>query len=595
VRATDAPARRGGEPAGRWPIPDQKDISHAAGRFDRGAIGAIVDAPTVSPIDAEPRGELERWQSARARNFYEATPHLAQALRVRLGGDDVRSLEPRLDAFGEIVATVVDPLVRTLELRPPALAPADYLGRESQRVWFDPEYARAGRAIWVSGIAAAPAFEQAALLYLLAHAGEGGHTCPAVCTAGLIRALRRHGSPELQERFLQPLLDPDYDRCQRGAQFLTEVQGGSDVGANRMEAVPEGEIWRISGEKWFCSVADADQFLLTARPRGAPLGTRGIACFLVPRCQPDGSANGFRLRRLKDKLGTRALATGEIEFTGAIGYVIGEPEDGFRVAAGAVLNTSRWLNALGSAGLMRRSYLEAAGFARFRTAFGRHIADYPLVRENLAVMKVEEQAALASTLELTAMVDAIDSGQAGEEEVSWHRILVNANKFVTSLAATRCVRRGIEALAGNGTIEDFSPLPRLYRDAIVFESWEGTHNVLCDQVQRDLVRLDALDLVLERVRGCLPAGDGDAAKVAEALDELAPRLQRSLATGSLHFRRQLDQLVRALQAGCLLAHGQPAAAALHVRRHLVRSYDPEADAGYAELVDEVLGEDIAAG
>ncbi len=490
---------------------------------------------------------------------------------------------------------MLEPSVRALELRPPSLEPADPLGRESQDVTFDPEYARAGRAVWASGVAAAPAFEQAALLYLLAHAGEGGHTCPVVCTAGLIRALRQYGSPELQERFLGPLLEPDYDRCQRGAQFLTEVQGGSDVGANRVEAVPEGEAWRISGEKWFCSVADADQFLLTARPRGAPAGTRGIGCFLVPRRRPDGSANGFRLRRLKDKLGTRALATGEIEFTGALGYAVGAPEDGFRIAAGAVLNTSRWLNAIGSAGLMRRAYLETASFSRLRTAFGRPIADYPLVRENLAVMRVEEQAALASTLELTALVEAIDAGTAGSEDLVWHRILVNANKFVTSLAATRCVRRGIEALGGNGTIEDFSALPRLYRDAIVFESWEGTHNVLCDQVLRDLVRLDALELVLERVRGCVPAGDGDAAAVCEALEQLAPRLRRSLAEGSLHFRRQLEQLVRALQAGCLLAHGEAAAAALHVRRHLLSGYDPEADAGYAELVDEVLGAELIAG
>jgi alkylation response protein AidB-like acyl-CoA dehydrogenase len=543
-------------------------------------------------MGADPRSELERWQAARATNFYDATPNLARSLRVRLGEDGLRALEPGLRAFGEAAAMVVDPAVQAAELRPPSLEPADPLGRESQRVTFDPEYARAGRAVCASGIAAAPAFEQAALLYLLAHAGEAGHACPVVCTAGLTRALRQHGSPELQERFLQPLLEPDYDRCHRGAQFLTEVQGGSDVGANRVEAVSEGDVWRISGEKWFCSVADADQFLLTARARGAPAGTRGIGCFLVPRLLPDGTANGFRIRRLKDKLGTRALATGEIEFAGALGHAIGAPEDGFRIAAGVVLNTSRWLNALGSTGLMRRAYLEAASFSRFRTAFGRRIADYPLVRENLAVMRVEEQAALASTLELTALVNAIDAGTADREDRAWHRILVNANKFVTSLAATRCVRRGIEALGGNGTIEDFSPLPRLYRDAIVFESWEGTHNVLCEQVLRDLVRLDALDLVLERVRRCLPAGDGDAATVAEALDKLAPRLRRSLAGGSLHFRRQLDLLVRALQAACLLADGEAAAAALHVRRHLVSGYDPEADADYAELVDEVVGADL---
>ncbi len=269
---------------------------------------------------------------------------------------------------------------------------------------------------------------------------------------------------------------------------------------------------------------------MTARPRGAPEGTRGIGCFLVPR-----SGGGFRIRRLKDKLGTRALATGEIEFDGAPAYALGPLEDGFRTAVG-VLNTSRWLNALGSAGLMRRATIVASEFAREREAFGRVISDYPLVRENLAVMKAEADAALASTHGADrARRSRIDKGEAGEEDTAWHRVLVNANKFVTSLAATKVTRRGIEALGGNGTIEDFSPLPRLYRDAIVFESWEGTHNVLCAQVLRDLTRLDAVDLVVER---------------SGASAELAARLRRSVddqAFGALHARRQLDQLVRSLQ------------------------------------------------
>jgi alkylation response protein AidB-like acyl-CoA dehydrogenase len=320
---------------------------------------------------------------------------------------------------------------------------------------------------------------------------------------------------------------------------------------------------------------------VTARPRDAPDGTRGIGCFLVPRAV-DGSANGFRIRRLKDKLGTRVLATGEIEFDGALGYAIGALEDGFRIAAGVVLNTSRWLNALGTTGLMRRAYLEAASFSSFRSAFGRPIADFPLVRENLAVMKTEEQAALASTFELTALVARIDAGDADDEDIAWHRILVNANKFVTSLAATRACRRGIEALGGNGTIEDFSPLPRLYRDAIVFESWEGTHNVLCEQVLRDVRRLDAVDLVLARV-GAVDAGD------------LGERLHRSVADperGSLHFRRQLDTVVRAVQAAALRRLGAEAAAELHVRRHLTPGYEPERDPDYPQLVDAVLGDDL---
>ena len=128
-------------------------------------------------------------------------------------------------------------------------------------------------------------------------------------------------------------METDYDECQRGSQFLTEEHGGSDVGANLTRAVRDGDDWRLHGEKWFCSVADADVFAVTARPDGAPEGTRGIGCFLVPRTV-DGRANGFTIRKLKDKLGTRALATGEIVFDGAVAYPIGALEDGFKIAAG---------------------------------------------------------------------------------------------------------------------------------------------------------------------------------------------------------------------------------------------------------------------
>jgi acyl-CoA dehydrogenase len=530
-------------------------------------------------VDADGRAAIARWEESRPDNVYGASPLLADGLRAHLGEEAFAELEPRLRAFGGAVATIVEPAVAALESRH-AIPGVD----GNQRVRFDAEYAEAGRAVWATGVVGAPAFEQASLLYLLAQAGEGGHACPVVCTAGLVRALRRHGSDPLRERFLPPLLDPDYDRCDRGAQFLTEIQGGSDVGANRVEAAPDGDAWRISGEKWFCSVADAEQFVVTARPRGAPEGTRGIGCFLVPR-ELDGAANGFRIRRLKDKLGTRVLATGEIEFDGALAYPIGAPEDGFRIAAGVVLNTSRWLNALGSTGLMQRAYLEASSFARHRTAFGRPIAEFPLVRESLALMKAEEQAALASTLELTALVARIDDGTATDADAAWHRILVNANKFVTSIAATAVCRRGIEALGGNGTIEDFSPLPRLWRDAIVFESWEGTHNVLCAQVLRDLGRLDALDVVLERIGG-VETGD------------LGDRLRRSLDDprhGALHVRRQLEALVRAVQAAALRRLGRDAAAELHVRRYLSPGYDPERDPEYPDLLDGVLGDDLRGG
>ena len=191
------------------------------------------------------------------------------------------------------------------------------------------------------------------------------------CTAGLIKILQRSGDPH---GWLPRLLDPDYDRHMHGAQFLTEVQGGSDVGANHVRAVPAGDgSWRLSGEKYFCSVADAQLMLVTARPEGAPDGTRGVRAFAVPRHLADGSLNGFFLRRLKFKLGTRSMASGEIDFDDAWAWPVGD----FKDTVGVVLHTSRLYNAVVSSGMLQRAWREAVGYARCREAFGRRILDFP--------------------------------------------------------------------------------------------------------------------------------------------------------------------------------------------------------------------------
>jgi alkylation response protein AidB-like acyl-CoA dehydrogenase len=560
------------------------------------------------------RSDLARWIASQPANYYDATPNLRAVLAFRAGEERTKAMEPGLADFGRTVVDVIDPAVDVLERHRqlPAHVAYDAIGRRVERVEFHPAYETAGRAVWASGMLAVNrdgrgAFEQAALFYLLSHAGEGGHSCPVVCTAGLVRALERRGSSELKSRHLPGLCHVDYDDCLRGSQFLTEVQGGSDVGANAARAEPdltEPGAWRITGEKWFCSVADADLFVVTARPQGAAAGTRGLGCFVVPRTVDGATPNGFRIRRLKDKLGTRCLASAEIDFDGALGWPIGAVEDGFHVAVEELLNTSRWLNAVGSTGLMRRACLEASTFARHRLAFGRAVKEFPIVRQQLAVMKVEEQAALASTMALTGLLERLDRGQATEIEAAAYRILVNANKYATSITATDVVHRGIEVLGGNGTIEDFSPLPRLYRDAVVFESWEGTHNVLCAQVHRDCIRLDLLDPLLAWIRGELSAAGGTAAADAAsaALDELEPRLRRSLADpehAAAHFRRHLDRVTQVVQAACLAneaaagAEAQKSAAAdLFVRRHLIPGHDPQDDTAWPGLVDSIVDGDL---
>jgi len=223
-------------------------------------------------------------------------------------------------------------------------------------------------------------------------------------------------------------------------------------------------------------------------------------------------------------------------------------------------------------------------------------------------MKVEEHAAMASTIALTALLARLDAGTADDRERLVHRFLVNANKYVTSVTSTAVVHQGIELLGGNGTIEDFSPLPRLYRDSIVYESWEGTHNVLCAQVARDCARFDLLGPVGEWVRselggaGELPGQTGPA--VIDALERVERRFASSIAagaSGAAGFRRRLDEIVRVVQGACLLAEAaagrdsdgseKEAVASIFVRRYLMPGHDPDEDPEWRDLLDAALGAD----
>lgn len=548
------------------------------------------------------RRELDAWRRSLPADPYEADDELRVLNRSHLEGTRHDDLHRRASELGRAVTAVIGPAAERYEQREhlPELARYDGLGHRVEEVRFDPAYDAAGAAVWKSGLVRdcgtpGRAFEQATLLYLLSLEGEAGHVCPATCTIGLARALRRRAADAVRDRFLPPLLVTDYDRTQRASQFLTEVQGGSDVGANACRAVaqPDG-TYLISGEKWFCSVADAEQFLVTARPEGAPEGTRGLGCFVVPR-RIDGAPNGFSLRRLKDKLGTRGMASAEIDFDAAVAWPIGPVSEGFKTAVEIVLNTSRWATAIGSTGMMRRALVEASGYARHRRAFGRPIVEYPLVRETLAEMHMGWLGALRLVWVLTDLEDRIDAGTASEEDVLFHRFMVNAVKYVASSRASAVVRQGIEVLGGNGTIEDFSVLPRLYRDAVVYESWEGTHNVLVAQILRDLGRLPILDVVRTRVSEMLEDSDSEAAALAiPALDDALEGVARSVEEpdfGAAHFRRLLDRLMCTVEVGALVRGATPrsaAAADLLAHLRLVPGYRPESDPEFDGRVDVLV-------
>lgn len=448
---------------------------------------------------------FDRYAALRPANFAH-DPVLSAALDDHLAPARRAAFAAELEAFGGVAATTLDALARETnrDENLPRLRAYDGRGGRTEAVEFHPGYHEQGRITYGTGIMgrfaeAGGEAEAMALYHVLAQNGESGHGCPLACTAGLIRLLQREGTAEQRARLLPRLTDPNYDTHAHASQFLTEAQGGSDVGANRLRAEPAGDgRMRLYGTKWFCSVVDAQLWLVTARPDGAPEGTRGLGCFVMERHLNDGTPNGFRIRRLKYKLGTRSMASAEIDFEGALAEPLGPLDRGFRNVVEVVLNTSRVFNAFAAAGIMRRAYTEARAYAHARTAFGRPIAGFALVQRTLARLRAESAAALVGTMHLVERAPGAPARVPAPTGAAL-RMLVNLNKYATAVACTTAVRDAIEVLGGNGAIEEFSVLPRLLRDSIVVEAWEGAHNVLAAQLERDARARGMLEPLLDHL------------------------------------------------------------------------------------------------
>jgi acyl-CoA dehydrogenase len=498
---------------------------------------------------------------------------------------------PDLLAFAEDRAARLDALAIASNHKDqlPRLTRYDGQGNRTESVEFHPSYHEIGRAVYATGVMARyrePGHEWVTLAYtyLLAQSGEAGHACPLACTAGLIKILQH--CPHAPSEWLERLLDPNYDTHFHGSQFLTEVQGGSDVGANAVVARPtDQEHWyTLHGEKWFCSVVDADLFLVTARPEGERAGTAGVQAYVVPRRHSDGSVNDFRIRRLKDKLGTRSMASAEIDFEGALALHVGD----FRDVVQIVLNTSRLYNAICCCGLLQRAWMEASRYARHREAFGGPIARFPAIRRTLANLHAEAWGARAVTFALAQTADRISMGAADDVEKGAWRALVNLNKYWTATQATLGVRDAIEVLGGNGAIEDFSVLPRLLRDSIVVEAWEGGHNVLCAQVLRDARRLHLHEHLFTWLERFAPI-DGALADARQQWSQLVTHPH-----AEAYVRDLVDDLRAPIQAHLLRAttpvDETAQTAADHLTRVHSRGWHPMADTGLSKRIDRLLAD-----
>lgn len=453
------------------------------------------------------RDELHHWQSDIHKNIYSDDKDLVHTIAFSFPKESKR-IHAELTQFGEEVVNKLEPLVNenNLAMNLPQLELYNSIGERINKVAHHPSYIEAGNIIYRSKLLAkmknpGGLLECLSFLFLSSQTGEAGHNCPIACSAGIIRVLQRIADFPEKSFYLEKLTDPSFENNFTGAQFLTEIQGGSDVGLNTSYAKMDlDNVWRIYGEKWFCSNAGADLIFITARYDEKIPGTKGLGLFLVP-AEWKGKVNHYSIRRLKNKIGTRSMATGEIDFQGAYAIPIGQLNEGFHLAMNNVLHLSRLFNAFCVLGMARRAYFIAHDYAKHRIAFGSPIFQYPLVQENLAKIKAENTALMAGMFAVTKLQDQLDSNTIEDKNVKYLlRLLVNIQKYMTALWSVEHIHRALDVLAGNGTIETFSSIPRLLRDCIVCENWEGTHNVLRMQVLKDILKYHVDDLYLTFMR-----------------------------------------------------------------------------------------------
>ncbi|MEW2374986.1 isovaleryl-CoA dehydrogenase [Micromonospora sp. NPDC047812] len=443
---------------------------------------------------------------------------------------------------------------------PPVLRTHDRHGNRVDEVEFHPAWHELMRTAVTHGLHAAPWADdrpgahvaRAAKFYTWRP--DAGHGCPISMTYAAVPALRH--APELAARYEPLLTATSYDfglrppLAKRGllaGMSMTEKQGGSDVRANTTTARPEPDgTYRLLGHKWFTSAPMCDVFLTLAQAPG------GLTCFLVPRVLPDGTRNPMRLMRLKDKLGNRSNASAEVEYEHAVAWRVGDEGRGVRTIIDMV-NLTRLDCVIGAAAGMRQGVITAAHHAAHRQAFGRYLVEAPLMRNVLADLAVESEAATVLMMRLAGATDRSARGDAGE--TAFKRLALAVGKYWVCKRWPAHAAEALECLGGNGYVEE-SGMPRLFRESPLNSIWEGSGNVAALDVLRALTREPQ---VMEAFRAEVTAAAGADAR----LDAAVRRVQADLSDHDdveLRARRVVERLALVLQGSLLVRHGHPAVA-----------------------------------
>ncbi|HBK05444.1 MAG TPA: DNA alkylation response protein [Acetobacteraceae bacterium] len=551
---------------------------------------------------------------------FHATDHgLRDLLAIYLPADVLDRLNPHYQRLGQLAGGRLDELARIADRHQPVLHPRDRFGRDQDWIEYHPTYREMEQIAFgdfqfhamshrggVMGMdRPLPPVAKYAFQYLFVQ-GEFGLMCPISVTDTSIHLIRKFGSNSLQDYLLPKMLSADLSTMWKGTQFMTEKAGGSDVGAIETIARNEEGVWRLYGEKWFCSHTDADVALMLARPEGAPLGTKGLALFALPRRTKDGNRNAYRIVRLKDKLGTKSMASGEIRLEGAEAYLVGQQDQGLKQMMEQV-NLSRLSHGVRAAAMMRRCVNEALAAARGRTAFGQTVSDFPLMRRQLMKMLVPAEQALSMAL---CTADALGRGATSEL-----RILTGLLKLRACRDNVTVATAAMEARGGNGYIEDWVN-PRLIRDAQVGLLWEGTSNINALDVITRAVGKSGAHLALQSMlkgrlaeAATLPAPFR--AALGGVLDRVIALAERVAGNGQETLARQAATALYDVSSAILLAWegSRPGADARRtllsrfVLTHRLTAADPlapeeaawEAPATAALLADKRLDMDAVAG
>jgi putative acyl-CoA dehydrogenase len=491
-------------------------------------------------------------------NLFEQDRALGEAL-IREGG---LWAEDRVRQFGSILGG--EPLFwgAQANAHPPVLRTHDRYGNRIDEVEFHPSWHHLlglGVSYGLHGLPwreARPGAHvaRAALFFLLGQV-EAGVGCPLSMTYSAIPALRATAqvAAEWEPRLTSVQYDPRMIPAAKkvGAlcgMAMTEKQGGSDVRANSTRAHAlggsgPGAEYEIVGHKWFCSAPMSDAFLVLAQTE------RGLSCFFLPRWRPDGTRNAFRIQRLKDKLGNRSNASSEVEFDGAWARMIGEDGRGVPTII-EMVNHTRLDCVIGASAGMRQAVAQATHHAAHRSAFGKRLIDQPLMRNVLADLCIESEAA---TLTMMRLARAYDEAHAGDGERAFARLATAVTKYWVCKRHSPVVAEALECLGGNGFVEE-SMLPRLYREAPLNSIWEGSGNVMCLDVLRAMGRSpEAVDAFFDE----LGRARGEERRFDAFVDVIRAELQDFDAIET-RARRVVEKMALAFQASVLIRHGDAA-------------------------------------